>query len=271
METTRPIAAPREGGARVLAIRYGYLATRRSHEFHRYDVYQQPDAALDMDYFFWAIRSGDAYVLVDTGYDPAAAATRPGRTCLVPPVQALADLGIARDQVSHIVVTHFHFDHIGNLSAFPDAELVVQKRELDFWAGPYGDRRAAAASTEAREIAYIAEANRAGRVRLIDGDHEVVPGVTARLALGHCPGQQIVEVAGDVPLMLCSDALHYYEEMGEDRPFNVFFDLAEMFRTYERLRAWQAAGGVVVPGHDPAVRERFPALRGAEDLATVLR
>lgn len=256
---------------RVLAVRYGYLATRRSHEFHRYGVYEEPDEHLDMDYYFWVVRTGDSYVLVDIGYDPAAAATRPGRECLVPPVEALRELGITPDQVSHIVVTHFHFDHIGNLSSFPDAELVVQRRELEFWTGPYRDRLAAAASTEAREIDYVARMHRAGRVTLVDGDHEVVPGVTARLALGHCPGQQIVEVDGPTPLMLCSDALHYYEEMEEDRPYNVFFDLEQMFHTYARLRDWQGKGGIVVPGHDPAVRERFPGLPGAEDLATVLR
>lgn len=255
----------------VLAVRYGSMGSTRSHQFYRYGAYREADGPISLDYFFWAIRRGDETILIDTGYHPDAAASRPGRVCHIPPVEALAALGIGVDQVSTVVVTHFHFDHIGNLAAFPNARYVVQRKELAYWTGPHGARRAVAASVEPGEIAFIDEANRSGRVDLIDGDAELAPGVSAILVGGHCPGQQVVRVDGGQPLILCSDALHFREEMDRYMPFNVLFDVEKMYTTYEAFNEWEAAGATIVPGHDPRVMADYPARAGADGLAVTLR
>jgi glyoxylase-like metal-dependent hydrolase (beta-lactamase superfamily II) len=169
------------------------------------------------------------------------------------------------------VVTHFHFDHIGNLAAFPNARYVVQRREFEYWTGPHALRPAVAASVEPGEIAFIAEASQAGRVDLINGDHEVAEGITARLAAGHCPGQQVVVIGAERPLVLCSDALHFREEMDRYMPFNVLFDVPQMYETYDRFNAWAAVGATIVPGHDPQVMADYPAWSGADGLAVRLR
>jgi glyoxylase-like metal-dependent hydrolase (beta-lactamase superfamily II) len=255
----------------VLAVRYGSMASTRAHQFYRYDAYAEPDGPIDLDYFFWIVRTRDDIVLIDSGYHPDAIVHRPGRVCHIPPVEALGAIGIDADQVSTVVVTHFHFDHIGNLSAFPNARFVVQRKEFDYWTGPHGSRRAVAASVEQGEIAFIGEANRAGRVGLLDGDAEVAPGVSAILVGGHCPGQQVVRVDGDSPIILCSDALHFREEMDRYMPFSVLFDVEKMYTTYDAFNRWEAEGETIVPGHDPVVMADYPGLAGADGLAVVLR
>lgn len=255
----------------VIAVKYGTMETSRSHQFYRYGAYGQADAPLRMDYFFWILRGGGETILVDTGYHPDAIAHRPGRVCLVSPVDALRSLGIATDEVSTVIVTHFHFDHTGNLSAFPDARLVVQRKEYDFWTGPHAARPAVAASVEASEIGFLAEAAAAGHVDLIDGDHQVTDGVRATLVGGHCPGQQVVTVDGEQPVVLCSDALHFHEEMERYMPFNVLFDIEEMYQAYDKFNGWERDGSLVIAGHDPLVMEQFPALPGADGLAVRIR
>lgn len=255
----------------VLAIRYGTLATLRSHQFYRYEVYGEPDGPLQMDYFFWLLDNGQQKILVDSGFHPDAIRDRPGRVCLIPPVEALKNLGVDCDEISTVVVTHLHYDHIGNLAAFPNARFVVQRRELAYWTGPHGGRLPASASVEAAEIAYLADAADAGRVDLIDGDHTVAPGVQAILTGGHCPGQQVVRIDGERPVVLCSDALHFTEEMERYMPFSVFFDLAASYEAYELFRRWRDDGAVIVAGHDPAVMSEFPAASGAEGLAVRVR
>jgi glyoxylase-like metal-dependent hydrolase (beta-lactamase superfamily II) len=245
----------------VLAVRYGTFMSTRSEMFYRYHAYGEADGPIRLDYFFWLLRREDEIILVDTGFDPAAGARR-GRTCLVEPTEALAGLGVAPEQVGKVVVSHLHYDHIGNLAAFPDALITVQRREFEFWTGPYGRRRQFVYSSEPHEIAYLEEAEREGRVQLLDGDAEIAPGVVAVLVGGHCPGQQIVVAeAPSGKVVLASDALHFYEEMERDMPFAVLSSLPDTYRAYDVLRQLEGDGARLVAGHDPLVMDRFPSVR----------
>jgi glyoxylase-like metal-dependent hydrolase (beta-lactamase superfamily II) len=225
---------PRE----ILAVRYGTLSATKGDLFHEFDS-AEPQS---LDYFFWVLRYDDATVLVDTGFDPEVAARR-GRDCLCPPVEALRRLGVG--SVDRVVVTHFHYDHVGNLPAFADAELLVPARELEFWTGS----RLSDPHVEAAEVEWIAAA---GPRTYGDGD-EVAPGVTALALPGHTPGQMGLVTES---VVLASDAVHFYEELEQRRPFWFFTDLAAMKASYEVLAATE---GTIVPGHDPLVMERFPA------------
>ena len=131
----------------VTAVRYGTRALRKSDAYHRFDTFGEPDAPLDMDYFFAC--SGTASAPCSRHRLDRVVGERRGRTCLTTPVEALARLGVSPGLVSQVVVTHLHYDHVGNLDAFPDAELVVHERELDFWAGRR-DRRPSTPSTSRR-------------------------------------------------------------------------------------------------------------------------
>jgi glyoxylase-like metal-dependent hydrolase (beta-lactamase superfamily II) len=257
---------PHDPVLEVIAVRYATRQTAKSEVFYRYHSYGEPDAAIRMDYFFWILRDGPRTVLVDTGFDPRVGERR-GRTCLCPPVETLARLGVAPESVSQIVLTHLHYDHTGNLDAFPQAELVVQRRELEFWSGPEASRYQFAELVEPEEIAYLLDARRNGRLRYLEGSGPVGPGISAICVGGHSPGQQVTLVNGPRgPVVLASDALHYYEEIERDRPFEIVVDLGEMYRAYDTLRELSARpGAVLVAGHDPAVLERFPTLGGDAD------
>jgi glyoxylase-like metal-dependent hydrolase (beta-lactamase superfamily II) len=238
----------------VSAVRYGTLASRKSDLYYRYESYREPDADASMAYYFWILRAGGRTILVDTGFDPDAAARR-GRTCLVAPLDALAGLGIAPEDVSTVVVTHLHYDHTGNLHAFPQAELIVPARELEFWTGPYARRAQFASHVEIPDIEVVQRAASEGRVRLTHGTEEILDGVVAIAVGGHSPGQQVtvVESAGGA-VVLASDAVHLYEELELDRPFAVMHDLEQMYAAYDLVKDLaESRGAVVVPGHDPDV------------------
>ena len=111
-------------------------------------------------------------------------------------------------------------------------------------------------------------------MRRLQGDEQLAPGVEARLVGGHSPGQLIllVETASG-PVVLASDAIHYYEEMERDWPCSIVVDVPETYAGYELLRELGANGATrIVAGHDPLVLERFPRLDGVlADHAVCLR
>lgn len=254
----------------VFAIRYGTMETTRSDQFYRYGAFGDPDGPITLDYYFWVLQSDRETILVDSGFHPDAIRHRPGRKCLIPPVEALRLFGVDHDQVSRVIVTHFHYDHIGNLAAFPNATFVVHQAEMDFWTGPYAGVPAVAASVEPAEIAFLQEARDQGRVQLLTGNSGVAPGISTIHVGGHCPGQLIVTVEGSRPLMLCSDAVHFMEEVDRFMPFGVFFDLEGMFDTYDLVRRARAEGTTAVPGHDPSVIEDFSPAPQAPGIAVQL-
>jgi glyoxylase-like metal-dependent hydrolase (beta-lactamase superfamily II) len=245
-------------GHEVLAVRYGTRIATRADSYLNYHVYGEPDGSFPMDYFFWLVRGAGRTVLVDCGFG-AGPGRRRGRTTLVDPVVALSALGVEPGSVDQLVVSHAHYDHIGNLHRFPDAEVVIARREYEFWTGPYAGRVQFAHSTEADELGRLAAVRDEGRLRLVEDTLDLAPGIELVVVGGHTPGQLVAQVA--LPrgaAVLAADALHFYEELERDRPFFVVADLLDMYKGFDLLREMtQDPGRLLVAGHDAAVGERF--------------
>lgn len=246
----------------VVIVRYGTRHGRRSEVYLNHAVYGEPDAPIDMDYFLWVVRNDARTICVDTGFSRSGGGNR-NRTFLLEPAAAYDALGVDRSAGPDVVVTHAHYDHIGNLDLFPSSRMVMARAEYEFWTGPHRSRTQFHHSVEDDELTVLAAAYDEGRIDLFDDRHELAPGVELLRVGGHTPGQTVVRVrtaAG--PVLLASDAIHYYEEYERDMPFAFVADLVGMYQGFDTIRSMVERGEVehLVSGHDPDTLGRFPRL-----------
>ena len=211
-----------------------------------------------MDYFVWIARNGEHTILVDTGYDAREAADR-GRPILIEPCEALAEIGITPDAIDSVIVTHLHYDHAGGLARFPGARLHLQDAEMAFATGRCMCHDTLRMPFTAEHICEAVKRVYSGQVAFHEGEAEIAPGITVHKVGGHSRGLQCVRVmTANGPLVLASDASHYYENFEAGKPFPIVVDLEDMLAGFDLLRSLAGPDGRIIPGHDPLVRERFP-------------
>jgi glyoxylase-like metal-dependent hydrolase (beta-lactamase superfamily II) len=258
-------------GFEVLQVRYGERVTQKSVVLHDYASYGQPDGDLPMDYNFWVLRDDSSTILLDTGYDISENDWLGEQPVMSSP-DALRLLDIDPAAVSMVITSHFHYDHIGYLGLFTDAQVVAGAAEYEYWHGKWRGGKLSGEFATAEHLDVVWEAEQEGRLRLIGSETEVHPGVTVHPVGGHSPGELVTVVQSrSGPLILASDAAHFYEQIENEWPFFAFTDLGEMRSALSFINRLAAdTGATIIPGHDGRTRERFPALDGPAGVVTTV-
>jgi glyoxylase-like metal-dependent hydrolase (beta-lactamase superfamily II) len=240
----------------VYAVKYAHHARRASENFIGGDPHDGP---MPLDYFVWLIRGDGREIVVDTGFSPAMARKR-GRDHLRCPTDGLKLLNCDASKVKDVIITHLHYDHVGNFDLFPAATLHLQDVEMHYATGRHMGEERHRFAYEVEEVVGMVRRVYENRVRFHSGDEEIAPGVSLHLIGGHTMGMQAVRVATRRGwLVLASDASHFYANMEQTRPFPIVFSVADMVAGYERLRALAVSREHIIPGHDPLVMQRYPA------------
>jgi glyoxylase-like metal-dependent hydrolase (beta-lactamase superfamily II) len=247
----------------VYAIRYATVARRSSENFIGGDPHE---SGARMDYFVWLARSASRTFIIDTGFNAEAARKRK-REFLRSPADGLRLLGVDAAAAENVILTHLHYDHVGNFDLFPRARFHLQDAELAYATGRYMATEFFSYAYEVDEVVAMVRNVYAGRVEFYDGDANLAPGISLHHIGGHTKGLQAVRLWTRVGwLVLASDASHYYANMGEGRPFPVVANVMEMVDGWRKLQALVDDPRHIVPGHDPLVMQRYrapsPALDG---------
>jgi len=251
---------PSEPVYEVYALKYAHHARRAAENFIGGDPHDGP---MPLDYFVWLIRGAGREIVVDTGFSAAVAAKR-GRDHLRCPTAALKSMGVEASQVKDVVVTHLHYDHVGNFDLFPAATLHLQELEMRYATGRYMCSECFRGAFDVEDIVGMVRRVYDGRVRFHDGDTQLADGISLHLIGGHTMGLQVVRVATRRgSLVLASDASHFYANMEQGRPFPIVWSVADMMDGYELMRSLAASPEHIIPGHDPQVMQRYPAPEGS--------
>ena len=249
---------------RIYAIEYArrsgtagelYMAGALAHS--RLEGGFDAEEAIEIPYFMWAIQNDARTVVVDMGFteEKGQANGRERRRC---PGDGLREVGIEPATVGDLIMTHLHWDHAGNWALFPEASFHVQHREMAFWTGPHARHAVFNEPVEADDIAAFVRLNLAGRVRFVDGDEVLFPGIGVHFVGGHTAGLQVVSVeTARGTAVIASDAIKTWRHLEESLLDPLHHDLPGLLDGYARCAELAASGDLILPGHDIQVLSRF--------------
>lgn len=154
----------------------------------------------DLPFSFVLARQGEKVVLVDTGFmregSGEAMSVKFGVPIWISPLRMLSEMGVGPEDVTDIVLSHAHFDHMGSIGKFPKARIHVQKREILSWIEamalpPQFGYLTLIINPDDLRDAFDASVEH--RLNLVDGDlDDLLPGLHVRLGVGHTMGQQFI-------------------------------------------------------------------------------
>jgi glyoxylase-like metal-dependent hydrolase (beta-lactamase superfamily II) len=242
----------------IEAIRYGTIS---QYPVAGLVVGAPQDERLDIAMMFWVIRGDGRNVLFDTGFYREDWMERFDIRDFLRPDQALRLAGLDADDVTDIIISHMHWDHVGGIDLFPNATIWIQKAEFEYYVGAAWQEGGRHGGIDPEDVLTMVRRNTEGKLRLIDGDDiEILPGIRAYTGGRHTFASQYILIETDPPYVLASDNCYLYRNLETRSPIPTFLpeDSLSNLAALNRMVSLAGAPDRVIPGHDALLFERFP-------------
>jgi glyoxylase-like metal-dependent hydrolase (beta-lactamase superfamily II) len=258
--TPAPTPSPPPPAYEVYAVRF---ATVDGYPTRYLVVGADSNRRSSLAFTVWLIRGGGRTVLMDAGFYRDKFIKRWKPVGYAKPSEALGVLGVKPEDVTDIVISHVHWDHLDGADLFPNARVWLQRDEFEHYTNDTGavlDR-----AIDADDAKMLAALKRAGRVQLVGGDStEIMPGITVFTGGKHTFASEFATVNASLAggrtgtIVLASDNAYLYENLEHHRPIAQSLDTTSNLRAQARMARLASEPRLIVPGHDGEVFTRFP-------------
>ncbi len=218
------------------------------------------DERIDTIYALWLIRGGGRNILFDSGFHRQRWFKEWTIKDYLRPDEAVRLAGVNPEDVTDVVISHAHWDHMGGIDLFPKANVWIQRDEFRYYTGdawqPGGDHD----GIDPDDVQELVRLNTAGRLRLVNGDDvEIFPGIRAYTGARHTFASQYLRIEGNPPFVLASDSVYLYRNLAEHKASATFSeaDHAANIKNQERMIQLAGSPDRVVPGHDALQFQKF--------------
>lgn len=161
-----------------------------------------------------------------------------------------AELNLSFEDVTHVVLSHLHWDHVQNCDLFPNANIYIQRSEMAFAAAPIYPLY-----YETQDIANLL-GNFSDKIVFVDGDEQLTDHVKLVLLGGHSPGSQAAYIqTSQGTVILTGDVLNVYENLDVRSVKEI--DVIGWVKAIKRIKA---EGDIILPQHEPRVVTDYPSI-----------
>jgi glyoxylase-like metal-dependent hydrolase (beta-lactamase superfamily II) len=219
------------------------------------------DEKIDTVYALWLIRGGGHNILFDSGFHRERWFKLWVIKDYLRPDEAVRLAGVKPEEVTDVVISHAHWDHMGGIDLFPRATVWIQKEEFRYYTEDAWQTGGQHGGIDPEDVQELVKLNTEGRLKLVDGDNvEIFPGIRAYTGGRHTYASQYVRVEGNPPFVLASDNVYLYRNLAEHAASATFNDSDHPANVAAQARMVELAGSPdrVIPGHDALPFEKFP-------------
>jgi glyoxylase-like metal-dependent hydrolase (beta-lactamase superfamily II) len=209
----------------------------------------------------WLVRGGGHNILFDSGYHRETFLKYFPSTEYLRPDEAVKLAGVKPEEVTDVVISHAHWDHIGGIDLFPKSVVWIQKEEYWYYTGEAWQHGGNHGGIDPEDVQALVKLNTEGRVRMVDGDNvEIFPGIRAYTGARHTYASQYLRVEGNPTFVLASDNCYLYRNLAEHKASATFSKADEPANIKNQARMIELSGSSdrVVPGHDALQFQKFP-------------
>lgn len=232
----------------ITPIYLGKSRTDRSTLLLRYP----PGEATDITYYAFLLRGEDGEtVLFDTGTPEPDIMQQPDwKSARLQDARSyrkeIEKLGVRPEEVSLIILSHLHWDHSYNLEHFPNARILVQRKELHYAVAPQKHERRPYSMLPGTQGPHWWSGLL--QMEAVDGDCEIGNGIRILETPGHTPGSQSLAVdTADGTVILTGDLIYCKESWETGWPAGTLYSSEDWYRSYEKVKK---EGGKIWPSHN---------------------
>jgi len=215
---------------------------------------------VDIAMVVWLIRGGGRNVLFDSGFHRESWLKEFPMVDFMRPDQAVSSAGVKPEEVTDVVISHAHWDHMGGIDLFPNATVWIQKEEFHYYTGEAWQADGQHGGIDPEDVKELVRLNTEGRLRLIEGDDvEILPGIRAYTGARHTFASEYLRVEGKPTFVLASDNCYLYRNLAEHKASATFSKADEAANIKNQARMMELAGSAdrVIPGHDALQFQKF--------------
>jgi len=221
--------------------------------------------SVKINFVIWLIEGNGRHILVDAGFlNDVEDAKEFEVVNYTRPDSAISTLGLKPEDVTDIILSHPHWDHIDGVGLFPNAHVWIQKEDFNYFVSTAWQKGENNDAFAKRDVRIMIDLNMAGRVTLVNGDDkEIIPGIKVFTGSRHTFNSQYVLVnTGNNKVVLASDNISTYYSLEHLAPPSDggTFDPAGYVKAIQRMKTMATDVKYIIPGHDAQLFSKFPAI-----------
>ncbi|MBU0457922.1 MBL fold metallo-hydrolase [Patescibacteria group bacterium] len=242
------------------ALRYG------KSEFPEKQIFRDSkERTLPFSWMFWMVKEPEGYSLIDCGLEDQKFIDKWKIDEYKSPSELITILRTSKKDISRVIITHLHADHIDGCSNYPNADFYLQRKEyraiLDAFENS-ADSKISSRGYYREHLNFIKKMKDEGRLVLINGDQKISENISVELAPYHTKGTQTVIVkSNNQTVYIVPDNAYLSENIDDLAPIGSATDIEGNKQYLGLLKARKASGALIIPGHEPKIFDSYTKIK----------